>query len=92
MKKPFARPTHRPPTRTTDDAKLGARLFALDADYVDSLGHLSKGRSEIEHEFQELFAGLFQRTTCDGHIESNRFLMPTMTLVDITFNSQGVFP
>jgi hypothetical protein len=40
-----------------DDAKLGAGLLALDADYVDSLKHLSKRRSEIEHKFQELFAG-----------------------------------
>jgi ketosteroid isomerase-like protein len=47
--------------RSTGDVKAWAASFASDADYFDSLGHLSKGRENIEQRFQGLLSGPLQQ-------------------------------
>jgi uncharacterized protein (TIGR02246 family) len=66
------------------DAKAIAATYAPDADYIDSLGRVSKGRADIEQTFQGFLTGLYQGAKLEGGIENIRFLTPTMALIDIT--------
>jgi uncharacterized protein (TIGR02246 family) len=66
------------------DFKAWAASFASDADYLDSFGHLSKGRENIAQRFQGLLTGPLQGAKAEGDIESIRFLTPTLALIDLT--------
>jgi uncharacterized protein (TIGR02246 family) len=66
------------------DARAVAALYAPDADYIDSLGRVSKGRANIEQTFHALLTGPYQGAKLEGQIESIRFLSPTLALVDIS--------
>ena len=48
------------------------------------MGHLSKGREDIEQRFQGLLTGPLQGAKFEGEIENIRFLTPTVALIDLT--------
>ncbi len=66
------------------DARAFSEFYAPDADYVDSFGRVSKGRANIELNFQSLLAGPYKGAKFTSHIDNIRLVTPSLAISDTT--------
>lgn len=73
-----------------DDAKGMAAMFADDADLINPLGRVAKGKAEIEKLYQDEHSGAFKgshfTSDCKGGV---RVLKPDVAIVTCSFEVTG---
>ena len=73
-----------------DDAKAMAAMFADDADLINPVGRVAKGKAEIEKLYQEEHSGPFKGThfasTCKDGV---RIVKPDVAIVTCSFEVSG---
>src|SRR3989442_423134 len=66
------------------DARGFAAFYAPDADFVDSFGHVSTGRPNIESAIQGLLSGPYKGAKFNSQVDTIRFVARSIAIVDIT--------
>jgi uncharacterized protein (TIGR02246 family) len=66
------------------DAHAFAAFYAPDADYIDSFGRASHGRSNIELTIHALLSGPYKGAKFSSRIDSIRFITPSIVIGDST--------
>ncbi len=71
------------------DARAWSEPFTEDADFVNILGMLFKGRSEIERRHADLFGSIFKQSRVVVTTRKVRSLGPTSALAETDYELRG---
>lgn len=71
------------------DAKVWAKDFTADADFINILGMLFQGREEIEKRHADLFESIFGNSQLVFTVQKVRFLSPTSAVAETVHELRG---